>query len=662
MLKVEHTNTKIQIYYRHTLILRHTPVRPMLEIAHSDFNYASRNGQHTVNERLSNRVALTDFRVEGNAVDFSSRDVHVRLSFEEGPEGFSFEIHLPDGFNFARLNLVAEGDEALYGGGVQFSSLNLRGKRFPIWTSEAGVGRNKRRLSTILANVIAGAGGDFWTTYYPQPSFLSTRGYGCVLEADSYVVMDFRRFEHHVIELLGEGRFVFFFAASLQELVKKQAGLTGIMPPPPKWVFEGGILGIQGGLPFVAQTVDRMIEEGARLVGIWTQDWQGIRQTGQGKRLFWNWEVDKDLYPGLVDEIKRRRDQGIRWLGYINPYLNVDGFLFQIAHAEGFLALDIHTGSDALTIGEFQVGLIDLTNPEAWDWYKGIIKQNLIGTGFSGWMADFGEDVTENLVFFDGRAGKDIHNIYPRLWARLNREAIIETGMQEEALVFHRSGYLGQNPFSNMQWGGDQLVGWDHDDGFPSAITGGLSACMSGIQYYHSDAGGYTTLGWYKRSKELLARWSEANAFSPVLRTHEGNRPWDNAQPWDDSETIRDFVNATRFHAALAPYLIRVSDQAQKTGLPMMRPFCLTNPGKRWRNKWDAWYLGTDLLVFPVLKSGQQVRKVDIPEGEWAHLFKGRTYKSGTYTIPAPIGQPAVFYRRDSEFEQVFKEIGSSTG
>jgi alpha-glucosidase len=28
-----------------------------------------------------------------------------------------------------------------------------------------------------------------------------------------------------------------------------------------------------------------------------------------------------------------------------------------------------------------------------------------------------------------------------------------------------------------------------------------------------------------KRSKELLIRWAEQAAFSPLMRTHEGNRP-----------------------------------------------------------------------------------------------------------------------------------------
>lgn len=43
----------------------------------------------------------------------------------------------------------------------------------------------------------------------------------------------------------------------------------------------------------------------------------------------------------------------------------------------------------------------------------------------------------------------------------------------------------------------------------------------------HSDIGGYTGISelGVVRSKELLLRWAEYSAFTPVMRTHEGNRP-----------------------------------------------------------------------------------------------------------------------------------------
>jgi alpha-glucosidase len=91
--------------------------------------------------------------------------------------------------------------------------------------------------------------------------------------------------------------------------------------------------------------------------------------------------------------------------------------------------------------------------------------------------------------------------------------------------------------------------------------------------------------------------------------------------------------------------------------MAMMRPFRLTNPEPRWWNKKDAWYLGSDLLVFPVLKPGLTRLKVDISEGEWIHLFSGNKFQPGSYVVECPLGQPPVFHRKGSAFLSTFENI-----
>lgn len=638
-------------------ILRHTEEQPALQIAVADFHYSSKNGQHTVHNKLKGLVSLPGFELVDNQIHLFNGNLNLKLDIIPQRQGFSVGFNLPEGYNFVRLHLPARLNEALYGGGMQFSHLNLQGRKYPIWTCEAGVGRNKHHPATIIADLIAGAGGNYWTTYHPQPVFLTSSGAGYLLECDNYSLLDFQNQKEHMLEFIGDAHLYCFVAQDLVGLLGQLAQRNGIQPAPPDWVFEGGILGIQGGLPFVSRTLEKLREAGAMLTGVWTQDWQGIRMTPTGKRLFWNWQVDESLYPRLSEEIKIQALQNTRWLGYLNPYFNAEGEQFKYAQKRDYLVKN-EKGQDIFRlISEFDIGMLDPTNPEACLWFQELIRKNLLELGMRGWMADYGEDVIETQKFFDGSTGNSLHNVFPRLWAKINREAVKSVGLHDETFIFHRSGFSGQNRWYNNQWGGDQLVGWDEHDGFPSAVTGGLSACMSGIQYYHSDAGGYTTLGWYKRTKELLARWSEANAFSPVLRTHEGNRPWANAQPWTDTDTINTFVRATKLHAALAPYLKSVSVVAQQSGLAMMRPFCLKNPGKQWQNKKDAWYLGDDLLVYPVMKPGLSRLEVEIPEGQWCHLFSGKEVASGTLVIDCPLGKPPVFYRKDNPFTMLFQSI-----
>ncbi|MFL1587060.1 hypothetical protein NKZ05_21525, partial [Stutzerimonas stutzeri] len=95
----------------------------------------------------------------------------------------------------------------------------------------------------------------------------------------------------------------------------------------------------------------------------------------------------------------------------------------------------------------------------------------------------------------------------------------------------------------NWQFDGDAetIVDWSLDDGLASVVPAALSLAMTGHGLHHSDIGGYTTLFEMKRSKELLLRWCDFSAFTPMMRTHEGNRPGDNWQFDGDAETIVDW-------------------------------------------------------------------------------------------------------------------------
>lgn len=46
------------------------------------------------------------------------------------------------------LRLAAQPEDHIYGCGEQFSYFDLRGKPFPLWASEQGVGRNKQTYVT----------------------------------------------------------------------------------------------------------------------------------------------------------------------------------------------------------------------------------------------------------------------------------------------------------------------------------------------------------------------------------------------------------------------------------------------------------------------------------------------------------------------------------
>ncbi|MDY7511513.1 hypothetical protein SPJ20_24495, partial [Ralstonia wenshanensis] len=70
------------------------------------------------------------------------------------------------------------------------SYFDLRGRHFPLWTSEPGVGRDKSTHITWQADVTAKAGGDYYHTNYPQPTFLSSGRYALHAETTAYADFD----------------------------------------------------------------------------------------------------------------------------------------------------------------------------------------------------------------------------------------------------------------------------------------------------------------------------------------------------------------------------------------------------------------------------------------------------------------------------------------
>jgi sulfoquinovosidase len=195
-------------------------------------------------------------------------------------------------------------------------------------------------------------------------------------------------------------------------------------------------------------------------------------------------------------------------------------------------------------------------------------------------------------------------------------------------------------------------------------ITAALSAGMVGNAYSHSDIGGYTSLHGLIRSEALLMRWAELAAFTPVMRTHEGNRPDDNLQIDSNAALLHHFAAMTRVHAALVPYVKSLIADATKTGLPLQRPLFMHYPGQRECFECQDQYLyGPDLLVAPVIEENAMARPVILPRGDqWMHIWTGQVYGPGEHAIDAPIGSPPIFARMGSEFSDLFAELPAARG
>lgn len=628
------------------------------------------------------RVSNLELTISGQIVCGVAGRVNYSLVLSQVDDGqLQFDLSIGnDAIGRSGLLFESHANERVFGFGEQFSAFDFKGKRIPIMVDEQGLSRGAQPLTDWFDARSVSAAGEWWNTYAPIPHFITTELRSLMLENAEYSTIDLRNdnqiamesYTNHLVARLIVGE-------NPLELIERYTAYSGRMRELPEWSTKGLILGIQGGTDRILEATDSLLEEDAVLSAMWMQDWEGQRQVAQGFRLWWNWELDEVRYNRWSDMVGALQADGIRVMGYINPYVHdvetsgKDYYrrnLYQEARDQDLL-IKRTDGSYATTGGaNFLAYVVDVTKPEARVWLKDVIKEELLGVGLSGWMADFGEALPLDAVLNSGENPTEAHNRYPEYWATLNREAIEEAGMGDEAVFFMRAAYTRSPGASTLFWAGDQASNWDNYDGIKTSVTALLTSGLSGFAFNHSDVGGWLSLDGdelgapvsIRRTQELMLRWIELGAFQSIFRTHEGLRPDWSHQFDTDQVTLEQIARFSNVYNAWHDYRRTLVEEAAEKGWPLVRHPFLHYPEEEafWSLSYQQYMIGSELWFAPVLDEGAVEVAIQLPAGNYVHAFTGENYQStgaeNPITIPAPIGTPAVLYRQGSEVGERFRQ------
>lgn len=545
----------------------------------------------------------------------------------------------------------------IHGFGEQFQDFDLSGQVLPVLVVENGVTRGEEPQAKIIDLATWGAG-NLQTTYGAWPTYVTgqNRSFEVVdnLQGGSFSVANMTNGTQISLEAFDTGIKARVVARGNPRDLMAARGAGIDRPELVDWVQRGSILGLQGGTDKVRKVVKDMQQAGTKISAVWLQDWLGKRVTKFGEQLWWTWQLDRTTYPGWDQMVKDFNNEGIQVLTYINPFVidvdTVNGNRVANYYTEGakkgYLVKNQRGNPYVVELIGFPAAMVDLTNPKARDWYADIIADNVLGAGATGFMADFGEAIPFDAVLHKGSALEQ-HNRYPELWAETVREGC-ERGGVPDCMVFFRSSYLGTPKYAPLMWAGDQMVNFAVEDGMMSAVKGMLAGGVSGHPLWHSDIGGYTSLDYlgFVRPSQLNARWAEMQAFGPVMRTHESNKPRQNQQVYDTPETRAQFARATQIYAALYDYRKGVVDEGVDKGVPAMRHAWLVYPGSLAAGQDLQFFLGSHLYMAPVYTEGATTVDVTFPPGKWQHILTGQVFDGDRVTtVQSPIGTPAAFVK-----------------
>ncbi|HKW64186.1 MAG TPA: TIM-barrel domain-containing protein, partial [Candidatus Acidoferrum sp.] len=264
----------------------------------------------------------------------------------------------------------------------------------------------------------------------------------------------------------------------------------------------------------------------------------------------------------------------------------------------------------------------DFTLTRVRNWWGGLYK-DFVAMGAAG----FWNDMNEPSVF--ERADKTMpldtvhrlddgttinhraaHNIYGMENARATYEGLLKLQNGERPFVLTRAAYSGAQRYA-ATWTGDNSSTWNH---LKMSTPMLMSMGISGMPLVGDDIGGFAG----SPTSELLTRWFEVGALNPIYRDHTAKGTADQ-EPWvhgPEHEAIRKRYIELRYR--LLPYLYTATEEASRTGIPLMRPIFLEYPQAAEFYGDDRDFLfGRDLFVAPVTTEMVDAEDIALPPGDW---------------------------------------------
>ena len=181
--------------------------------------------------------------------------------------------------------------------------------------------------------------------------------------------------------------------------------------------------------------------------------------------------------------------------------------------------------------------------------------------------------------------------------------------------------------YVNGKWPGDNRNKYEYPSGLRANIGAMLNFAIAGFPFWGSDTGGFPD----PPGNEVTVRWAQFSSMCPIFQTA--------GTPYQYEEQYRDIYRKYAEHyTRMFPYRWTYAKLAHEKGHPICRALALYYPDDA--NCYDKkfeYLFGEWILVAPVVETATQ-RDVYLPEGKWIDWWDGTAHTGGgTITCSAPL-------------------------
>jgi myogenesis-regulating glycosidase len=379
-------------------------------------------------------------------------------------------------------------------------------------------------------------------------------------------------------------------------------------------------------------------------------------QTAYGDLAF-----DAKKFPDAVGMIDRLHDLGFKVTAWVHPFVEEKSAAYREGAARGFFV-----GCDPVPMGAWgklreaigsrappivpiapggsapgffawwntpPVAALDVTNPEAVDWFVTRLRALQEATGLDGFKFDAGEP-----CFLPRRPQTHAPMGTPADYTRLYVQRV--AGPFAGGVSEVRTGHLTQDVAVLCRMG-DRFSTWDAGNGLRSLIPTLLTSGLLGYPFCLPDMVGGNAYFGRAPDSELMVRWAQANALMPAMQF--------SIAPWDLGKEAESLVaSVLELRHRLEGQLLSLADEAAHTLMPICRPLWMLAPGDQQTYEvQDQFALGNDVIVAPVVHRGARRRDIYLTAGAWRDMHDGAFVEGGRWLhdVPTPLDKLPVFVR-----------------